>query len=161
MRSRGNTMRIEQLMNQPAVTCRTNDTLQRAAQLMWDCDCGSIAVVDDQGILVGMITDRDICMAAYTRGALLTDMTVASTMATTVFACRAGDDIESAERLMADHQIHRVPVVDDERRPVGIISVSDVARHAASARNRNGVVQTLAAITTPRSRVLDVARAAP
>jgi len=58
---------VSQLMK-PVHSCRPNDTLNEPARLMWDFDCGAVPVVDEAGCLVGIITDRDICMAACTRG---------------------------------------------------------------------------------------------
>jgi CBS-domain-containing membrane protein len=156
-------MEIQQIMSQPAITCRSTDTLDTAAHKMWDHDCGAIPVVDDDGRLVGMITDRDICMAAFTQGSPLHCIPVANAMASAVVACQADDSIESAEELMSERQIRRLPVIDGAGHPVGVLSLNDIARHAASARRRNGgdreVVDTLAAICQPRRLALQVATA--
>jgi CBS domain-containing protein len=64
-------MKIRDIMSQDVATCREDDSLDRAAQLMWDRDVGSVPVVDGEGRPLGMITDRDICMAAYTQGEAL------------------------------------------------------------------------------------------
>jgi CBS domain-containing protein len=152
-------MRIEQLMSRPVHCCSEGDTLNTAAQMMWEHDCGAIPVIGPDGTLVGMITDRDICMAAYTRGQCLSMIPVGEAMAKQVFACSPKDSIQSAERLMSDKQVRRVPVVDEERRPVGILSTNDITRHAMTAGSqKNGVehqvVETLAAICTPRQMTL-------
>ncbi len=146
---------VEQLMNQPAVTCRPTDTLTVAAGLMWDNDCGAVPVVGDDGAVVGMITDRDICMAAYSSGQCLGDVPVSRAMARHVFSCRPDDSIDRAEQIMSDKQVRRLPVVDEAGRPVGVLSMNDLARHTASARTRNGVLQTLAAISAPRSGAIE------
>jgi predicted transcriptional regulator len=149
-------MRIDQIMSQPAITCRHDDTLNTAARLMWENDCGVLPVVDDDGRLVGMVTDRDICMSAYTQGKPLHELPVASTMAKRVFSCRPQDSVSTAEKSMSEAQIRRMPVVDDGNRPIGMLSLNDIARSAASSRTTNGitreVVQTLAAICEPRLR---------
>jgi Mg/Co/Ni transporter MgtE len=62
------TTNVRDLMTTAVRSCTTGDNLQRAAQIMWESDCGVVPVVDRDGRLVGMITDRDICMAAYTQG---------------------------------------------------------------------------------------------
>lgn len=148
-------MQVQEIMSKPAVTCRPSDTLNTAAQRMWEHDCGAIPVVHDNGSITGVITDRDICMAAYTQGRALSEIPVSSAMAKQVFSCRAGDSIESVDRLMADKQIRRVPVLDASERPIGIVSVNDLARHAA-LQKKNGLdkelVLTLAAICEPRSK---------
>ena len=58
---------VAQVMTRKVHTCRRGDTLHRAARLMWDHDCGAVPIVDERGHTVGMITDRDICMAVYIR----------------------------------------------------------------------------------------------
>lgn len=149
-------MNIRDIMSEPAVTCRESDCLNTAAQLMWERDCGAIPVTGDDGQLVGIVTDRDICMAAYTRGATLHAIAVSDAMARNVFSCQASDSLDAAQRLMSEHQVRRLPVVDGDRRPIGMLSLNDVARSAASSRKKNGrereVAQTLAAIGEPRAR---------
>lgn len=146
-------MNVQELMNQPAITCRATASLNTAAQLMWEHDCGAVPVVNGDGNVVGMITDRDICMAAYTQGKSLDAISVAHAMAKSVFTIHPHDPIDSAERLMSEKQIRRMPVVDGDNRPVGMLSLNDIAR-AATSRKKSGldreVTQTLAAIGQPR-----------
>ena len=153
-------MKVEQLMTRNVATCQANDHLNRAAQIMWEHDCGAIPVIDDSEQLVGIVTDRDICMAGYTRGQLLSDIPVGEAMARQVFSVRPTDALEVAERMMTDKQIRRLPVVDNEQHPVGVLSLNDIMRHAASTHKKNGiehaVVETLAAISAPRTPVKTV-----
>jgi len=148
-------MRNEELMNQPAVCCKDDDTLMAAAGKMWDNDCGSLPIIDAENRLCGMLTDRDICMAAYTRGCALQDIPIHEVMARDVACCTADDTIENAEALMRSRQIRRVPVVNAEHQVVGMLSMNDIARQAASAPGdgvtEHDVVDTLAAICQPRS----------
>jgi CBS-domain-containing membrane protein len=146
-------MRVQELMSAEVHTCTPNDTLERAARLMWDHDCGSAVVVDGAQEPVGVITDRDVCMAAYTQGRRLSELHVASAMSPRLFACRASDSVEKAERMMADRQVRRLPVLDAEGRLVGLLSLNDIARDlarpkAASARaaTTDGVARTLSSI---------------
>jgi len=150
-------MLVEELMSVPAVTCRTSDSLVRAAQLLWDHDFGSLPVVDGEGRLVGMITDRDICMAAYLRGQPLADISVEQAMAKQVYACAAGDPIGVAEKIMGQFQVRRLPVCDSDARVVGVFSLTDLAREAEQEGGRRRpevtgteVSRTLAAICQPR-----------
>lgn len=148
-------MKIQKLMSAPAIQCQSTDTLNSAAQLLWEHDCGALPVTDSDGKLVGIVTDRDICMAAYTTGRALAEIPVVSTMAKQVYSCQAGEPVVVAERLMRDHQIRRIPVVDSENRPIGMLSLNDVARHAASSRRMDGaehsLTQTMAAVCALRS----------
>ena len=95
---------------------------------MWEKDCGCLPVVDVAGRVVGMITDRDICMAAYTRGTPLGGETVESAMTRGVVTCGPEDTLGEVERLMKTAQVRRIPVVDDNAKLIGIISLSDMAR---------------------------------
>ena len=147
-------MRIQDIMSRPVIVCGRNDTLNAAARLMWEHDCGVVPVVDDDGRIAGIVTDRDICMAAYTQGRILGEIPVAVAMSGRVLSCRADDSLESAERVMSDNQVRRLPVLDKEDRPVGLVSYSDVVRHASTMAHGDGVdfevIRGLAAITRPR-----------
>ena len=148
-------MHIKEIMSQPVVSCPTNSTLDHAARLMWEFDCGVIPVVDDDGRVAGIVTDRDICMAAYTQGKALSAIPVATAMARDVAAVHADDGIDQVEKLMRDKQVRRLPVLNSESRLTGLVSMSDLARLSARA-SRSAVdrelVQTLAAVSQPRPR---------
>lgn len=153
-------MNIRELMSGPPVTCRQSDTLAVAARLMWDHDCGVIPVTDDRGRLTGIVTDRDICMATYTQGKAPQAIHVAEVMTTKVFSCRVDDPLELAEQIMGERQIRRLPVIDGDNRPIGVLSVNDIARYVASASKKDGieheVVTTLASIGKPRQDVTQI-----
>src|SRR5690606_4063455 len=102
----------ERLMK-PARACQPGDPLSEAARLMWELDCGAVPVVSSAGKLVGMITDRDICMAAYTRGQSLSAMNVESTMSSNLVTAAPGDSLAKVTSLMRERQVRRIPIVDD------------------------------------------------
>jgi CBS domain-containing protein len=148
-------MKVADLMTRGAHTCRAGESLADAARIMWEHDCGFVPVVDDNGSgrLVGAITDRDICMAAYTQGRPLEQIPLGTAMSRHVHRCAPGDRLASAEAAMRSHKVRRLPVVENER-VVGVISLSDLAR-AAARRGRERVSdmevgETLAAISEPR-----------
>jgi len=144
-------MKIASLIHRDVATCSTHDHLDRAAQLMWDRDIGCLPVVDDQGHVSGIITDRDICMAAYTKGMPLVAIPVVSVMSHHVFSCSPADDVHEVERTMSQQQIRRMPVIDDHGHPIGIVSVNDLARAAAGGKVPSvEIAATLAAVTAPR-----------
>lgn len=147
-------MRVEEVMTKDPVSCRRADTLDRAARVMWDRDCGFVPIVDDGGRVIGALTDRDAVMAAYTRGARLADVCVSTAMATPVVTCGRHDDIEYAESLMQRYQIRRLPVVDGDGRLIGLLSLDDLARGAAPA----DVGRALLAICASSRRPLGRAR---
>lgn len=119
---------VHTIMTEPVGACSLGDPLHRAAQLMWDLDCGVVPVVDAQRHLVGILTDRDICMAAYTKALPLSAIRVEEVMTTQVVTCAPSDPVERAIGLMEDHQVRRLAVVTAERRLVGMLSLSDIAQ---------------------------------
>lgn len=122
-------MKVEEMMSTRVETCRMGDTLARAAQLMWDTDCGVVPVIDDESHVVGMVTDRDVCMAAYTQGKPLWQIPVSSACSRKVYACRLNDSLQTAENLMRVAQVRRLPVVDEDGQLWGVVSLGDLAQH--------------------------------
>jgi CBS domain-containing protein len=118
-------MKVQDAMTRNVTTCNQDDTLSHAARLMWEYDCGGIPVLNQDGAVCGMITDRDICMAAYTRGLPLQELQVRNAMSAVVHTCQPEDSIESALQLMHRNRVRRIPVTDGGR-PVGMLSLSDL-----------------------------------
>lgn len=129
-------MRVEQVMTQPVVTCRADETVNAAARLMWDEDCGSVPVVDAAGRAIGMITDRDVCMAAYTRGKTLSELPVVDAMSRELHSCHPEDSIDVAQAIMRRAQVRRLPVLDDQGEVVGLISLNDITIEIARERGQ-------------------------
>lgn len=148
-------MKIQRVMTRNVRTCRADDTLETAARAMWDTDLGCLPVVDEASRPIGVITDRDVCMAAYTRGAALRDLRVSTAMSDRVITCSPRSSVAEVEALMRSAQVRRVPVVDFAGNLVGIVSLADVARYTQSSPLRAaaapGLAKTLASITTPRA----------
>lgn len=150
-------MRVEQLMTGNVQVCHPQDTLSDAAEKMWTHDIGCLPVIDDSGQVIGMITDRDICMAAYTQGRSLAELPVAIAMSKELFACIPDDSIKDAEETLKSRQIRRLPVLSQNRNLVGIVSLNDIAREAEreiSLKSREistqEVTATLATVGQPR-----------
>lgn len=127
---------ISSIMSKDPVTCSPSDPLTRAAEIMWNGDCGAVPVVNADGTLAGIITDRDICMAVYTRGQLPSGLDVGSVMAKTVYRAEPRDSIARVAGIMGRYQVHRVPIVDNGR-VVGIASLADLARHVHHSDRNN------------------------
>jgi CBS domain-containing protein len=146
------TMKIAEMMTRNVKTCRQTDTLDVAAKLMWDFDIGAVPIVDDFGQLVGMVTDRDACMAAYTQCQPLHCLPATVAMTKHVVTCRPEDTDHSVAKLMAKNKIRRIPVVDDAQRPIGMVSLNDLAVVMAKGRDipSSEVAETLAAICEHR-----------
>jgi CBS domain-containing protein len=148
-------MKAEELMTRNVRTCSPDDTLEQAARVMWESDVGCLVVTDGVERPVGVITDRDIAMAAYTQGVALRDARVASAMATTVLTCAPSTPLGELERTMQEAQVRRLPVVGSSGTLVGIVTVGDIARSAQSSPLRvteiPGLAKTIASITERRS----------
>jgi len=129
-------MKIESLMTRDIRTVRPDDSLNEAARRMWEGDCGSLPVVDGEGHLVGMITDRDICMGAYTRGARLGELSVSGSMASHVVTCQPSSTVTAAVELMTRHKVRRLPVVTDTGELKGVVGLTDLARAACHYTGR-------------------------
>ncbi len=141
-------MNVQDVMTRSPRTCRGSDSLVSAAKVLWDHDCGAVPVVDDVGRPIGIVTDRDCCMAVYTRGLRLDEIPVAAAMARTLFTVRADEPVTSAMATMQHKQVRRLPVVDGQGKLCGIVSSADLLVRAARVA---GVTETLAAIAAPRA----------
>jgi CBS-domain-containing membrane protein len=124
-------MKVADVMTSPARAAHADDSLNQASRVMWDHDLGALPVVDARGRAIAMLTDRDICMAAYTRGKPLPQLTVREAMSMLVYTCHPEDKLSAAERTMRIHQVRRLPVVDDQGQVVGVLSINDVCRTRA------------------------------
>jgi CBS domain-containing protein len=150
-------MDVEEIMTRNPVTCFADDKLDRAAQLMWEHDVGAIPVIDGYGAVIGMLTDRDACMAAYTQGRALSECSVASAMSQDLEACTPSTSVALAEERMRYRQVRRLPVVENGKL-VGIVSLNDLALAALNRKSpkerpisQQEIATTLARISEHRS----------
>ena len=147
-------MKVRDLMITAVVTCNDTDTLGEAAKLMWEHDIGFVPVISaGSGKLCGVVTDRDGFIGAYFQGKPLWNIQVSSVMSTRIATCPPEAEIEDAERLMREFQVHRLPVVDAGGALAGVISLNDFARQALSDADEEleeKVAATLGAISQPR-----------
>lgn len=156
-------MRVEQLMTKEVFTCKPQDSLERAAGIFWEHDCGCAPVVDDDRKVVGIVTDRDACIAAYMQGKSLREIPVSTAMSRGVFSVRPDDDVSVAEKTMTSTQVRRLPVVSREGRLVGLVSLNDLANAAARERAKKSkelsdleVAETLSAVCKHRAATATV-----
>lgn len=147
-------MQAKELMAREPRAVRLHERLDAAARVMWEQDCGFCPVLDSTGVLIGVLTDRDLCMAAYTQGKALFELPVTAAMARSVRTVRAEDTVQAVLAVMQQAQVHRTPVVDARGMLVGIISTNDLVRAAANrpaAIDANLVIKALATIGAPRA----------
>jgi CBS domain-containing protein len=127
-------MKVENVMTRNVRSCHPETNLSLVAALMWDYDFCAMPVVDDEDRVMGMITDRDIAIAASTKGRLATQITVGEVMSGNVYACALDEEISSALKTMRREKVRRLPVIGKDGRLAGILSINDVVLHAGEAR---------------------------
>jgi len=154
-------MQVKDVMTPAPGTCGTGDSANDAARIMWDRDCGSVPVIDRGGRVVGIVTDRDICMAAYFQGKPLSAIPLASIMSGDVCTCTEDADVAEAERMMRLHKVRRLPVTNRAGNLAGIVSLGDVAQSVSkngAAQQTRGesreLLDTLAEVTEPRHQTV-------
>ncbi|MFO0547714.1 MAG: CBS domain-containing protein [Polyangiaceae bacterium] len=146
-------MLVKDLMRHDVRTCMPHDKLSEAARIMWDGDIGAVPVVDYRKCPIAMLTDRDVCMAAYITGLPLSLIPVSQAMSKHLVTCEPDATVHDVELLMQSAQVRRIPVVDYVGTLVGIITLGDLAADARSLRMAvagPGVVKTLASINERR-----------
>jgi CBS domain-containing protein len=144
-------MKVKDVMTSEVKCCSLDTNLAAVAKIMWEDDCGAVPVIDDRSTVVGMITDRDICIAAATRSRLEGEIPVRDVISTTLHACRPGDDVHAAMDTMKKQQVRRLPVVGQDGRLTGLISLQDIALQARPSKGSDiradEVLDTFIAIT--------------
>jgi len=151
-------MQVKNVMTHAPGTCGTGDSANEAARIMWERDCGSVPVIDRSGRVVGIVTDRDICMAAYFQGSPLSAIPLTDIMSREVCTCAEDADVAEAERMMRIHKVRRLPVTNGAGAISGIVSLGDVAqtvsRNGAAQQTRGEsreLLETLAGVSEPRN----------
>ena len=139
-------MKVQEILEKGQIwSCPENCRAREAAGLMAQKHIGSIPVLDSEGRLEGILTDRDLVvrLLAQNKGY---DTPVYDLMSTDIHVCRRDDDIRDVETLMRQYSIHRVPVVDDENRLEGFVSFSDLVRHIHGRKEEHDLVGVLESI---------------
>jgi len=125
-------MKANDVMTTAARTCGVDTNLAAACEIMWNADCGILPVVDRDDNVVGVITDRDICIAVSTRGRLASDISARDVMSGNVFACRPDTDIRDALETMRTQKVRRLVVAKPDGKIAGVLSLDDIAVAAQS-----------------------------
>jgi CBS domain-containing protein len=129
-------MKVQELMTNDVCVCGPETNLAEAAVLMWGYDCGILPVVADDGKVIGAITDRDICMAVATRNQLASEIKVSEVMSGAIHACRAADDVKQALKVMEREQVRRLPIVNNDGKLQGILSIRDIVLRAEDGHGK-------------------------
>ena len=146
-------MKVQDLMTKEVKCCTPDTNLATAAELMWNNDCGVLPVVDD-GNLIGIITDRDICIALGTRNMRASDIPVRDVATRDLETCAPDVDVHEAMLAMRRARVRRLPVVQ-EGKLRGLLALNDIVE-AADRKHRHlqydDVIKTMKAICEHRGQ---------
>ena len=157
-------MKVQDVMTKDVQTCGAETNLADAAMRMWTNDCGVLPVIADGQKVVGMITDRDICMAVATKHRDAANIRVGEVTSGMVYSCPPTVDIHEALKVMREKQVRRLPIIRaEDGKLVGILSLNDVALTeqggAKAELSAEDVEQTMRAICAHRT--LSLAKSLP
>lgn len=147
-------MRAGDVMTRDVATVFPDDSVRHVTRIMRDEDCGALPVVDSRGRMIGMITDRDIAVRLIADGYDPRHAIVADCMTDEVFACHVNDPLRGCMEVMSEHQIRRLPILNDRDQVIGIVSQGDLSLHAAESRareERQAFTETMGAVSEPSS----------
>lgn len=145
-------MKVKDLMTTDVKRCSPETNLAAVARIMWEGDCGAVPVIDERDHVVGVITDRDICIAAATRPRTEGEIPAKELISNALYTCAPGDDVRAALETMKARKVRRLPVVEQGGRLVGIVSIHDIAvqsRSRSSDVSPDSVLDAFIAITAP------------
>jgi CBS domain-containing protein len=146
-------MKVKDLMTSDVKSCGLETNLAAAAKIMWEEDCGAIPVTDGSGKVVGVITDRDICIAGATRSRSEGEIPVQDVISKILYTCTPGDDVRTALDTMKSKKVRRLPVLGHDGHLAGILSIHDIATQARSSKGAEltpeSVLETFIAISAP------------
>ncbi len=149
-------MKVKDVMKTNVSFCSTEDSLMKAAEVMRHRDCGVVPIVDEDKKVVGMLTDRDLCLAVVARNRKASDVKTEELLRGKAIVCSTDDKLEDALRKMRKYQVKRLAAIDASGELVGILSVTDVLQLAAGKdkKLKKKVYATLRAISKPNPIVL-------
>lgn len=159
-------MKVRNVMKKDVKFCPPEATVAEVAKVMAINDCGIVPIVDAQNRVVGVITDRDICLEVATKDRLPSRVPVREIMKKKVFGCGPDEDIHAALTLMQNRRVRRLPVLDENGKLCGILSFDDVVLRAERLAgpevpelSETDTVETLKAITRKPARPRPIVQA--
>ena len=144
-------MLVREIMKTPPATCATSDTVADAARIMHEHRCGFVPVIDPHTAVVGVVTDRDVCLVVGDKHRAMTHVSVQDAMSQPIFSCYLDDTVKTALATMAKRHVRRLPVLDRHGHLQGVLSLDDIIQ----VSNRRGtptaedILAALVGITAP------------
>jgi len=141
-----------EVMTKNPVFCLADDSVETAANVMKEEEIGPIPVVqnEDSMKVIGIVTDRDLVLRVLAEKRDPKKTTLGEVMSKKLISCKESDDLEEAMKAMSDHQIRRIPVVDEKNRLVGIIALADIATRAEEPERTAEVVEEISEPTSAK-----------
>jgi CBS domain-containing protein len=128
-------MLVRDLMTRNVSSCRPENNLAELAEVMWNDRCGALPILDGSGRVMGIITDRDICIALGTRNIRASEVLARDVSRPGYVNCSPDNDVRDALKTMATQEVSRLPVVDEAGQLVGILSIDDIVFRAGGGRS--------------------------
>jgi len=145
-------MRVQDIVTKDVSFCSPGTNAAAATEIMWTRNCGALPIVEDSRGVIGMVTDRDLLIALGTRNRNASDLPVSEVMSKDLSLCTPDDDVRDALKIMAERQLHRLPVVDKDGGLKGILSLDDIALRAETDGLSKDLLKTMKAICDRQSR---------
>ena len=147
-------MKVDTVMTVNPVTAPQSASVKKIAELMRDCRIGAVLITDTQGSkhLAGIVTDRDLCTKVLAEGVGI-ETPIARVMTTRPVTCNSGESLSACETLMQLHEVRRIPIIDQQRNILGIVTASDLARHETP----QNLQQTVKAVSRPHRKAVTAA----
>jgi CBS domain-containing protein len=150
-------MRVNDVMTKSVASCGPDTKLAAAVEILWSRDCGLLPIVDADQRVLGVVTDRDICVALGTQDRVPSQVKVKEITSGRVVDCKPEEDLRKALTRMAEAKVRRLLVTDAEGRAQGILSIDDVILHTETVETKKNlelspaeVVNSLKSVCAPR-----------
>jgi len=146
-------MKVKDVFRSKVKSCTPMASLDTVGQIMWEGDCGAVPVVNPEGKVVGLLTDRDLAMALAAKNRGSSQILVREVVSGELFACAPEDEVVEAIQKMRKNRVRRLPVLDAQGQLLGMLSIKDLAlaAKAGSELSYEDVALTLQTVCKPRT----------
>jgi CBS domain-containing protein len=134
MDGRSTEMKVRDIMASAPASCYMDTNLATAVEILWSRNCGILPVLNGEQRVVGVVTDRDICIALGTKNRPAGEITAGEIASGNVFACTPDDDVHTALSVMAQGKVRRLPVIGSEGTLKGLLSMDDIVLHSGTGK---------------------------
>lgn len=150
-------MKVKDVMMRTPAFCNEGSNAGEAVEMMWKRNCGLLPIMDAKNKVVGVVTDRDLCIALGTRGIPAGQLTIAAVADGRVFSCSPEDEIHLALAKMSRNKVRRLVVLEKNGQLAGIVSMDDIVRHAAQQAADEPVELSYADVVSTLQHVFEMA----